>query len=132
MPIKVGGLTMVKKWKGIKEIVEKATIDLIETKEDGYLYYSAPKGQRLLLSVITVAPTKVSYEIKDFGIAINGKKDGIIRRGFSIGKGRMVTDDDEPILILTEEEGVDAEEIMSRIKEERRKARYRVQGRMFP
>jgi hypothetical protein len=123
---------MVKKWKGIKEIVEIATKDLVETKENGYLYYSAPKGQRLLLSVTTVAPMKVSYEIKDFGIAINGRKDGIIKRGFSLGQGRMITDDDAPVLILTEEEGISAEEVLQRIKEERRKARYRVQGRMYP
>ncbi|UCG68109.1 MAG: hypothetical protein JSV09_09785 [Thermoplasmata archaeon] len=123
---------MVKKWIGIKEIVGKATIDLIETEEDGYLYYSAPKGKRLLLSVLTVAPMKVSYEIKDFGIAINGRKDGIVRRGFLVGQSRIITDDDEPVLILAEEEGIGAEEIMSRIKEERRKARYRIQGRMFP
>lgn len=123
---------MVKKWRGIKEIVEKATQYLIETKEDGYLYYSAPKGQRLLLSIISVEPMKVSYEIKDFGIAINGKKDGIIRRGFSLGQGRMITDDDAPVLILTEEEEISAEEVLQRIKEERRKARYRVQGRMYP
>lgn len=123
---------MVQTWKGIKDIVEKATQNLIETKEDGYLYYSAPKGQRLLLSIISVAPMKVSYEIKDFGVAINGKKNGIIRRGFSLGQGRMITDDDAPVLILAEEEGISAEEVLQRIKEERKKARYRVQGRMYP
>jgi hypothetical protein len=132
IPIKAGGLKMVKKWKGIKEIVKKATKELVETKDNGYLYYSAPKGQRLLLSIISVAPMKVSYQIKDFGVAINGKKNGIIRRGFSLGQGRMITDDDAPVLILTEDEGVSAEEVLERIKEERRKARYRVQGRMYP
>jgi hypothetical protein len=123
---------MVKKWKGIKEIIEKATKDLVETKENGYLYYSAPEGHRLVLLVVTIAPTKVSYEIKDFGIAINGRKDVIVKRGFSVGKGREITDDENPILILTDEEGIDAEEVLQHIKEERRKARYRVQGRMFP
>lgn len=123
---------MVKKWKGIKEIVEEATRDLVETKENGYLFYSAPEGHKLILSVVTIAPSNVSYEIKDFGITKNGRKDAIFRRGFSIGKGRMITDDDEPLLELVEEEGMGAEEIMRRIKEERRKARYRIQGRMFP
>ena len=123
---------MVKKWKGIKEIVEKATKELIETKENNHLFYSAPEGHKLILSVVTIAPLNVKYEIKDFGIAINGRKDGIFRRGFSLGKGRIITDDDEPLLELVEEEGMGAEEIMSRIKEERRKARYRIQGRMFP
>jgi len=123
---------MVKKWKGIEEIMEKATKDLVETKENGYLFYSAPEGHKLILSVVTIPPSSVSYEIKDFGIAINGGKDGIFRRGFSMGKDRMITDDDEPLLELVEEERMGAEEIMKRIKEERRKARYRIQGRMFP
>lgn len=123
---------MVKKWKGIKEIVEKSIKELIETQEDGYLFYSAPEGHKLILSINTIAPSNVRYEIKDFGIAINGRKDGILRRGFSVGKGRMITDDDEPLLELVEEGGTGAEEIKNRIKEERRKARYRIQGRMFP
>ncbi|UCE73624.1 MAG: hypothetical protein JSV56_11445 [Methanomassiliicoccales archaeon] len=122
---------MVKKWKGIKEIVENAPKELIETQEDGYLYYSAPEGHRLILSVVTITPSNVSYEIKDFGIAINGRKDGIVRRGFSLGKGRMITDDDEPVIELLEEEKMGAEEVKKRINEEWRKARMRVQGREF-
>ena len=123
---------MVKKWKGIKEIVEKATKELIEKKENNHLFYSAPEGHKLILSVVTISPSNVSYEIKDFGIAINGRKDAIFRRGFSVGKGRMITDDDDLILELVENGKVGAEEITRRIKEERRKARYRIQGRMFP
>ena len=123
---------MVKKWKGIKEIVEKATKELIETKEDGYLFYSAPEGHKLILSVVTIAPSIVGYEIKDFGIAINGIKDGILRRGFSVGKGRMITDADKPLLELLEKEEIGSDEIKRRIKEEWRKARSRVQGREFP
>jgi hypothetical protein len=123
---------MVKKWKGIKEIVEKAPNELVETQEDGYLYYSAPEGYKLILSVVTIAPSDLSYEIKDFGIAINGRKDGIVRRGFSVGEGRRITDDDEPLLELVENGNTGAEEVKRRIKEERRKTRYRIQGRMFP
>jgi hypothetical protein len=120
---------VVKKWKGIKDITEKATKELIETQENGYLFYSAPEGLKLILSVVTIAPSIVGYEIKDFGIAINGRKDGILRRGFSVGKGRMITDADEPLLELVEEERMGADEIKRRVKEEWRKARSRVQGR---
>jgi hypothetical protein len=123
---------LVKKWKGIKEIVENATKELIETKEDGYLFYSAPEGHKLILSVVTISPSIVDYEIKDFGVAINGRKDGILRRGLSVGKGRMITDADEPLLELLEKEEMGSDEIKRRIKGEWMKSRLRVQGREFP
>ncbi len=122
---------MVKKWKGINEILEKATKELIETREDGYLFYSAPKGHKLILLVEINKPPAWKMEIKDFGIAIDGRKDEILRRGFSEGDDRMVTDEDEPLLELVEEERMGADEIKKRIKEEWKKARLRVQGRGF-
>lgn len=123
---------MVKKWKGIKEIVEKATKDLIETKENGYLFYSAPEGYNLILSVDIIKPLTFGTKIKDFGIAIDGKKDKILRRGFIEGDNTIITDIDEPFLEMVEGEGLELEEIKMRIKEERRKAQYRIQGRMLP
>ncbi len=122
---------MVKKWKGIKEITENATKELIERQEDGYLFYSAPEGHKLILSVVINKLPAWRMEIKDFGIPLNGRKDGILRRGFSNGDNRMITDDDEPLLELFDEEKIGAEEIKKIIKEEWKKARSRVQGRKF-
>lgn len=122
---------MVKKWKGIKEITENATKELIERQENGYLFYSAPEGHKLILLVVINEPPAWRMEIKDFGISINGLKDGILRRGFSEGDNRMITDDDEPSIELLDEEKIGAEEIKKTIKEEWKKARSRVQGREF-
>ena len=92
---------MVRKWKGIKEIVERATKELVESQEDGYLYYSAPKGHTLILSVAIIELPPWRGEIRDFGIAIEGRKDRIIRRGYSSDDSIMFIDDDaEPILEL--------------------------------
>ena len=123
---------MVKKWKGIKDIVEKATKYLKETKEDGYLFYSAPEGYKIILSVDIIKPLSFGTKIKDFGIAIDGNNDRILSRGFTEGDNTIITDIDGPLLELVEENGTGPEEIAKRIKEERRKARYRIQGRMFP
>lgn len=122
---------MVKKWKGIKEIVEKATKELIEMQEDGYLFYSAPEGHKLILSVVIKESPPWKIEIKDIGIDINGRRDRIIYRRFSKGDERIITDDDEPLLEIVRNGNMEAEEIMRNIKEERKKARYRIQGRMF-
>ncbi|UCG04238.1 MAG: hypothetical protein JSW11_09680 [Candidatus Heimdallarchaeota archaeon] len=119
----------VKKWKGIKDITGNATKELIEIQEDGYLFYSAPEGHKLILLVVINEPPAWRMEIKDFGIVINGTKEGILRRGFSEGDNRMITDDDEPLLELLGNEKMGAEEIKKLIKEEWKKARLRVQGR---
>ena len=121
---------MVKKWKGIKEIVEKATKELIEMQEDGYLFYSAPEGHKLILSVVIKESPSWKIEIKDIGIAQNGRRDRIHYRRFSEGDKRTVTDEDEPLLELVKEEEIGADEIKKRIKEEREKTRLRVQGRV--
>jgi hypothetical protein len=125
-------MIMAKKWKGIKEIIKKATKDLIETKEDGFLFYTAPEGQKLILFVDIKDLPAWSIEIKDFGIPINGEKDRILCRNSSDGYEGIVTRGYNPILELVEKGDMAAEEVLSRIKEERRKARYRVQGRMYP
>jgi hypothetical protein len=130
--IKVGGLIMVKKWKGINEIVEKATKELVKTKKDGYLFYSAPEGYKLILSVVINEPPAWIMEIKEFGVAINGQKNSILRRGFSEGDEWMIIDSDEPILKLVENGVIGADEISRRIREESRKTRYRLQGREYP
>ncbi|UCE36530.1 MAG: hypothetical protein JSW00_13560 [Thermoplasmata archaeon] len=123
---------MVKKWKGIKEIVEKATKELIETKEDGYLFYSAPEGQKLILLVDIKDLPAWRKEIKDFGIPINGEKNRIFCRGFSDEDEGIVTEGYNPLLELVEEERMGADEIKKRIKEEWKESRLRVQGRKFP
>ena len=69
-------------------------------------------------------------EIKDFGIATNGRKDEILCRGFLERDERMVTDEDEPLLELVENEIIGSDEIKKRIKEERKKAKLRVTGRV--
>lgn len=123
---------MVKKWNGIKEIMEEATKDMIETKEDGYLFYSAPKGYKLILYLVINDPPPWRVDIKDFGIPLDKKKKWILRRGFLSGDEGIITDKNNPKLELIKVEKMDAKELKKYIKEERRKARYCVQRRMFP
>ena len=123
---------MVKKWKGIKDIVKKATKELIETRENGYLFYSAPESLKLILLVDTKDPTAWRKEIKDFGVPINGKNDRILYRGFSDEDEGIVTEAYNPLLELIEKEEMGSDEINRRIKNERKESRLRVQGRLSP
>jgi hypothetical protein len=125
-------MIIVKKWNGISEIVEKATKDLVETEEDDYLFYSAPEGYRLILSLVFNDPPPWRVIIKDIGIPVDKKKKRVLRRGFLSGDEGIIMDRNNPTLELIKVEEIDAEDLKKYIKEERRKARYRVQGRMFP
>ena len=120
---------MSKKWKGIKEIKEKATKELIEVEENGYLFYSAPNGYKLVLSIIVNKPPVWKFEIKDFGIPLDPIKNEILRRGLLSGDEGMISDENNPVLELVKIDKMDVEDLKKHIKEEREKARLRVQGR---
>jgi hypothetical protein len=123
------GKIMVKNWRGIKKIKEESIKELIEKKENDYIFYSAPQGYKLILSIIINKLPAWKMEIKDFGIPIKKNENGILRRGFSSGDEEMVSDKDNPILELVKAEKMDVKELKRHIKEEREKARLRVQGR---
>jgi hypothetical protein len=120
---------MVKEWKGIKEIREKATKELVGMKENGYLFYSAPIGYKLFLTIILNRPSVWRFEIKDFGIALDKRKNEILRRGFLTGDEGIVSENDDPILELIKNETMDVEKLKKHIKDEYIKSKLRVQGR---
>lgn len=120
---------LLKKWKGIKDIKEKATKELIQVKEDGYFFYSAPKGYKLIFSIIINNFPESKFEIKDFGIPINLRKEGILLRSLISGDNEMISDNNNPVLELVRIGKMDVEELKRNIRAERQKARLRVQGR---
>ncbi len=125
-------MAMVKKWKGLKEIKEKATKELVQRRENGYFFYSAPSGYRLILSIVIDESPEWNLEVRDIGIPLDDIKNGILRRGFLSGDEGMIKDDNNPVLELVKTgKKIDLEELKKNIREEREKAKLRVQGRKY-
>lgn len=89
-------------WEGVTNILNNSINDLIRSEEEGYQFYSAPEGYKLILSGVAIVPSTWKREIKDIGWPLDGKgrKDRFFYRGFKEGDGQIVTDCEKPILEL--------------------------------
>lgn len=97
----------IMKWTGIKQILEEAPQYLELSHEQGYYFYSAPKGYGLILSGVAIAPKTWKRPIKDIGWPQDHKrKDRIFWRGFDPGEGAVVSETEKPVLHLVKMEAV--------------------------
>jgi hypothetical protein len=88
-------------WKGIKAIRTEAIKQLEESTEQNYLFYSAPKGYKMIMSGIAIAPPTWKREIVKFGFPVSGgRQDRIFIIGEDEGSGGFISTDEKPVLEL--------------------------------